>query len=491
MSSTITDQIIHVFNPATQESLSDISITSKEHVDGILAKSKASANIWNSSSIRYRISELTQFRKGIVNQSEELIATICQETGKKHFEGLLEVITSLEHLKRAAKSSIRVLKSRPRNSGFLKYKRAVVQYEPLGVAGIISPWNYPLILSLSPVVEAMLAGNTVVLKPSEQTPLTARLLKEIWDSVIDDPDIFQVIYGAGETGSQLVNSPNTDIICFTGSTAIGRKIAEDCAKRLKPVILELGGKDPMIVLKDAPLEQAVKAAVWGGMSNAGQTCISVERIYVDQSIYKEFSERISTVIHQLSAGPESTDTIGPITIANGYEKIISQLDHLPENLKIERGKSSKNHFFIPPTLVFDPPSNAAINGEETFGPIITISSFETVDEAVQLANNTGYGLSASVFTRDKKLAKYLANKIRAGSIVINDALSGYGIADLPFGGRGLSGFGRVHGEEGLRAFSHVKSVTTNRVNLKSEPWWYDNQKKYQNILKKFIRWYYG
>lgn len=491
MSSTIADQVIRVFNPATQDSLANIPISSAEQVNEILHRSKVSADLWNHSSIRHRISELARFRKAIVNKSEELIATICQETGKKYFEGLLEVITSLEHLKRAAKSAPAVLKPRTRNPGFLKYKRAVVHYEPLGVAGIISPWNYPLILSLSPVVEAMLAGNTVVLKPSEQTPLTAKLLKQIWDSVCDQKDVFQVIYGAGETGSRLVSSSETDIICFTGSTSIGRKIAEDCAKQLKPVILELGGKDPMIVLKDAPLDHAVKAAVWGGMSNAGQTCISVERIYVHQSIFQEFSKRISTMVRQLSAGPESTDTIGPITIANGYDKIMKQLESLPENLKIEQGKATKNSLFIPPTLVFDPPSGAAISCDETFGPIITISSFKTIDEAVQYANNTGYGLSASVFTRDKKKAKYLSNKIRAGSIVVNDALSGYGIADLPFGGRGLSGFGRVHGEEGLRAFSHVKSVTTNRVNLRSEPWWYENQKKYQKMLKKFIRWYYG
>ncbi|NQU66641.1 MAG: aldehyde dehydrogenase family protein [Candidatus Marinimicrobia bacterium] len=491
MSSTIADQTINVFNPATRESLADIPITSTDELDGLLTHARQSAATWNASSVRHRVAILKRFRKAIVLASEDLIQTICNETGKKHFEGLLEVITSLEHLKRAAISAPRILKPRSRNSGFLKYKRSHIQYEPLGVAGIISPWNYPLILSLSPVVEALLAGNTVVLKPSEQTPLTAKLLKKIWDSIDVNSDIFQVINGAGETGSHLVDSPNTDIICFTGSTQIGRKIAEACARQLKPVILELGGKDPMVVLNDAPLERALQAAIWGGMSNAGQTCISVERIYVQKDLYSEFSHRISDMVSNVSAGPGESDTIGPITIANGYEKIINQLNDLPESIRIEKGKASTEDLFIAPTVVFDPPKDSAVICEETFGPVITITPFNTIEDAIQLANDTGYGLSASVFTRNKTHAKYLAEKINAGSVVINDVLTGYGIADLPFGGRGLSGFGRVHGEEGLKAFSHVKSITDNRFMFKSEPWWYVNQKRVQNLLKKFIRWYYG
>ncbi len=491
MSSTISNQAIRVFNPATQEKLADIPITSTDELNEILTRASKSTTMWNSTSLRNRITILKGFRKAIVTASENLILTICNETGKKHFEGLLEVITSLEHLKQAAVSAPQILKSRSRNSGFLKYKRSRVQYEPLGVAGIISPWNYPLILSLSPVVEALLAGNTVILKPSEQTPLTAKLLKQIWDSIDVNPDIFQVIYGAGETGSHLVDSPKTDIICFTGSTHIGRKIAEACARQLKPVILELGGKDPMVVLNDAPLERTLQAAIWGGMSNAGQTCISVERIYVQKDLYPEFSHRISDMISDVSAGPDESNTIGPITIANGYDKIINQLNDLPESIRIEKGKTSTNDLFIAPTVVFDPPRDSALNCEETFGPIITVTPFNTIEDAIQLANDTGYGLSASVFTRNKKHAKYLAEKINAGSVVINDVLTGYGIADLPFGGRGLSGFGRVHGEEGLKAFSHVKSITDNRFMFKSEPWWYVNQKRVQNLLKKFIRWYYG
>ncbi len=491
MSSTISDQTIRVFNPATQEPLSDIPIATTIELNEILTHARNAASPWSARSPRDRAHVLTQFRKALAGMSEDLIQSICNETGKKHFEGLLEVITSLEHLKRAAGSASRVLKSRSRNSGFLKYKRARIQYEPLGVAGIISPWNYPLILSLSPVAEALLAGNTVVLKPSEQTPLTAKILKQIWDSLNTDRDAFQVIYGAGETGSCLVNSPETDIICFTGSTAIGRRIAEDCARQLKPVILELGGKDPMVVLNDAPLERTLRAAIWGGMSNAGQTCVSVERIYVQRSLYGEFSTRLTDMICALSATADETGTIGPVTIAGGYEKIIRQLKALPEATQVERGKTSMAGWFIAPTVVFDPPSDSDILCEETFGPVVTVTPFDTLEEAVRLANATGYGLSASVFTRNKAHADYFTRRINAGSIVVNDVITGYVIADLPFGGKGLSGFGRVHGEEGLKAFSHIKSITENRLRFRSEPWWYDQQKRYQDVLKKFIRWYYG
>ncbi len=491
MSVIINDTLLKVFNPADGSQLADIPVTSPEEVDRILDQANQAAENWKALSTQGRGKIINRFRKGLIARMDSLIDTICAETGKKPFEGLLEIMTSMEHMKRAVPLAKRALRREKRRSGFLLHKRAYVQYEPMGVAGIISPWNYPLILALSPVVEALLAGNPVVLKPSEQAPLTPRLLKEVWDAETDYPHVFQVIYGGGETGHHLVTSPKTHIVCFTGSTKVGRIIARDCADHLKPVILELGGKDPMIILKDADLTRSIRAAIWGSVSNAGQTCISVERIFIHESRYAEFSKRMGKLIKTMTAGKDESNHIGAITMKAGLEKIREQLNEVEKTSGMVQGTADDLGWFIPPTVVFDPPAGSKILLEETFGPVMTITPFKSIDEAVTLANSTGYGLSASVFTRNKALGREIASRLNAGSVVINDVLTGYGIADLPFGGKGLSGFGRLHGEEGLKAFCNIKSITENCINLSTELWWYGMSRKIEKPLKKIIRFYYG
>ena len=420
---------------------------------------------------------------------DDFIETICSETGKKKVEGLMEVFISMEHMQKSSRYVYEALGRRSRRAGILKTRKVWIEYEALGVAGIISPWNYPLILSLSPMVEALLAGNTVVLKPSEHTPLTTELLKKVWDESTEEPQLFQAVYGAGEIGNELVTSSHTDVICFTGSTAVGRKIAKTCAPLFKPVILELGGKDPMIILDDADLDRSVEAAVWGGLSNAGQTCISVERIYVHKTIYHQVVTKMSAEIKGISSGGGDT-LLGAISIDGSLEKIKMQISDARENSEVVEG-SADSGWFIPPTLVVNPPSEAKILQDETFGPAITIQPFQSDEEAVKLANMTGYGLSASIFGRNQKRMKAIARRIRAGTVSINDVLTHYGIADLPFGGMGLSGMGKVHGKEGLRAFSHQKSYMKNRVQLKSEFWWYKKSEKFGKLLKKWIKWQYS
>ena len=259
MSVRISNTTLDVFNPATGEDLLSLPISSLSELDSILNTANKTAESYNFSSFYHRQKLMTQFRKGIVRHMDEFIETICSETGKKPVEGLMEVFISLEHLNQSSKHLYEALGKRFRRAGILKARKAWVEYEAMGVAGIISPWNYPLILTLSPLVEALLAGNPVVLKPSEHTPLTTQLLKTVWDETTERPELFQPVYGAGEVGSALVNSPQTDVICFTGSTAVGRKIAQACAPLFKPVILELGGKDPMIILEDAEIDRILKA----------------------------------------------------------------------------------------------------------------------------------------------------------------------------------------------------------------------------------------
>ena len=488
MSVRISNNTLEVFNPATGEDLSSVPITSLSDLDSILNTAREAAENYNYSSFYYRQKLINEFRKGIVRHMDDFIQTICSETGKKEVEGLMEVFISLEHMQQSSRHVYEALGKRSRRAGILKTRKVWVEYEALGVAGIISPWNYPLILTLSPMVEALLAGNTVVLKPSEQTPLTTELLKKVWDESTEETQLFQIVYGGGEIGNKLVTSNHTDIICFTGSTAVGRKIAEACALLLKPVILELGGKDPMIILDDADIDRSVEAAIWGGFSNAGQTCISVERIYVQEALYPKIVTKLSDEIKCITSGQGDT-FLGAISVDGSLEKIRNQIADARKKTDMIEGRADSG-WFIPPTLVINPPLESQILKEETFGPVMTIHPFKTDNEAIQLANMTGYGLSASIFGKNRKRLKTIARRIKAGTVSMNDVLTHYGIADLPFGGMGLSGIGKVHGKEGLRAFCRQKGYMRNRIQFKSEFWWYNRSEKFGKLLKKLIAFQY-
>ena len=485
MSGRISESTLNVYNPVTGENISSISITTIPEIKCILQNAKDVASKYNFSSFYRRQKLMKQFRKGIVRHMDDFIEVICSETGKKDVEGLMEVFISLEHMQQSSRHIYEALGKRSRRAGILKIRKVWIEYEALGVAGIISPWNYPLILTLSPMVEALLAGNPVVLKPSEHTPLTTKLLKKVWDESTKEPELFQSVYGAGDIGNELVISKNTDVICFTGSTEIGRKIAEVCAPIFKPVILELGGKDPMIILDDADIDRSIEAAIWGGLSNAGQTCISVERIYVQDTIYQQVVSKLSGKIKDISSGVGDS-LIGAISMDVNMEKIKMQIADARENSKVVEG-SADSGCFIPPTLVVNPPPEAKILQDETFGPVITIQPFQSDQEAIKLANVTGYGLSASIFGKNRKRMKAIAKRVKTGTVSFNDVLTHYGIADLPFGGLGLSGIGKVHGKEGLRAFSRQKGYVSNRIKLKSEFWWYKRSRKFEKLLRRWIK----
>ena len=486
MSVRISDSNLNVFNPVTGKDISSIPMTTLTEMQTILDNAEIASKTYNFSTFSQRQKLMYQFRKGIVKYMDEFIDTITAETGKKEVESLMEIFISLEHLQQSSKNLYTALEKRYRRVGIMKMKKAWIEYESMGVAGIISPWNYPLILTMSPTVEAMLAGNTVVLKSSEHTPLTTKLLKKVWDESTGKTELFQVVYGAEEIGSTLVNSDKTNIICFTGSTAVGQKIAESCAPIFKPVILELGGKDPMIIMEDADLDRSVDAALWGGLSNAGQTCISVEHIYAHESIYPALIDKLSNAIKNISAGIGDKH-LGSISVDAIRKKITNYILEVEKRAQIIQGTADKG-WFIPPTLVINPPLESEMIKKEIFGPVITIHPFKDDEEAIKFANLTGYGLSASIFGKDYSRIYYISRKIKTGTVSINDVLTHYGIADLPFGGMGLSGIGKVHGKEGLRAFSHQKSYLKNRISLKSELWWFRNRERLGNILKKWIKW---
>ncbi|MAV59285.1 MAG: hypothetical protein CMG07_04965 [Candidatus Marinimicrobia bacterium] len=493
MSVRVVDNKLFIFNPSTGEDIGTIKSNSKNEISDIIDIASKKASNYNHSSFYTRTQNINRLRKSLIQNMDDFIDIICKETGKKYEESLTEILTSVEYMKYAVKILPSTLKPKKRKSGILFNKRASISYEPHGVAALITPWNYPLILTITPITDALLAGNTVVIKPSEQTPFTVKLIKELWDSCSNEPDLLQVVYGCGDVGNEIVKSKKTNIVSFTGSTVVGRKIAETCATLLKPVILELGGKDPMIILDDANIERAANAALWGGLSNAGQTCTSIENIFIHSSVKKQFISFLKDEIKKLDTGPSSTDHIGSITVENSKDKILSQISELKDDVEMIQGSVNENSgWFIPPTIIIDPPSNAKVMQEETFGPVMTLNEFDDINELITKINHQNeYGLSASIFTKNKLKAKQIAKKLVTGTVNINDVLSHYGISDLPFGGVGSSGFSRVHGKEGLIAFCRIKSLLEDRFSLKTELWWYHKKNLYIKLVKKFIKFYYN
>jgi len=486
MSAKFENGSLTILNPITNNAIETIKVSDITLIDKIINDAKTDIR-WSDLSLNKRCYYINKFRKQLVKNKDILHKTLKDETGKTDFDILIEIFTSLEHLKEITKIAKKALKTSSRSSGLMKVKKAYVKYEPLGVAGVISPWNYPLATPITSVVEALLAGNKVVLKPSEHTPLTSILVKKIWDEQIGFNKSFQILIGGGEVGSYLVESRNIDIICFTGSTAVGKIIASQCAKTLKPNILELGGKDPMIILKDANLNRSVESALFGGMSNAGQTCISTEEVFIEDPIYDRFVDKISKRIKTLKSGKDKSSDLGSMIMPENTSKVNRHIDEARKSCRIIQGGVEDNTMFIPPTLVLEPDEDLPIVNEETFGPVISLRSFSNEDELLEKIHKTGYGLSASIFGKDTTRIHSIIKSIKTGNISINDVLTHYGIASIPFGGEGLSGVGRMHGKEGLRSLCRIKSVVENRFNFINEMWWFGRSNKIEALLNKAIK----
>ena len=489
MSAEFSDNFFKVLNPITNKEVGRYDIPSKDIIQETIKIVKDDLS-WSSLSIKKRCYYIKKFRKALVKHKDTISNTIYNETGKPEFDILIEIFTTLEHLKEITKIARYALNTSRRSAGLMKTKKAYVKYEPLGVAGVISPWNYPLATPVTSIVEALLAGNKVILKPSEHTPMTSALIKKIWDLEIGFENSFKVLMGGGEVGNLMVKSPNVDIICFTGSTLVGKKIAKECAETLKPHLLELGGKDPMIILKDANINRSVESALFGGLSNAGQTCISTEEVFIEDSIYDSFVEKISNRIKDIKSGSKNND-LGSMIMPINTDKVKRQIKEAADCCKIIQGEGEDGEMFIAPTLVLNPSDNLSIVNEETFGPVISLRSFSNEEELMNMLHRTGYGLSSSIFGKNTSRINQIVKQIKTGNISINDVLTHYGIASIPFGGEGLSGVGRMHGKEGLRSLCRVKSVVDNRFNFINELWWFGRSDKIKNLLNKAIKLLYS
>ncbi len=452
---------------------------SPKEVGTALSMARQAFEEWRLWSPSRRQRLLRAIRDRLLDSFDEVVATIVAETGKVVTEAAgSEIVVASEVLNYYSKETASILRTRSVPSGLLAHKRAYKRYEPLGVIGVISPWNYPLVLALGPVATALAAGNAVVLKPSEFTPRVGLLVAEIISAAVDDvgapTGLVQAVTGAGATGEALVRS-GVDKIAFTGSVRSGKAVMKAAADTLTPVLLELGGKDPMIVCKDADLGRAARAAVWGAYTNCGQTCMATERVYVVSEVYDEFVDRVTALTARLRQGSDPGDDVGAV-IHEGQLKIIEShlSDAVSKGAKVLTGGGRVEVAGRPslqPTVLVEVDHSMDVMTEETFGPILPIMKVADEDEALRLANDTRFGLNSSIFSTNRATIDKLVAGIRSGSVCVNDVMISYGIPSLPFGGVAESGFGRAHGAEGLHEMSHIKSVAEDRYGLAREPTW--------------------
>ena len=485
-------------NPATGEILRELECSSDREVHTAVARGHTAQKIWSEIGVRKRIAVLRDFQRRLHEKKSEIAEAISCETGKPVTEALTtEVLVVLDCARFLIENAYRLLRdeSLPHGNIATKLKSGRLLREPYGVVGIISPWNYPLSIPATETLAALVAGNAVVLKPSEFTSLVALELQSVLHAAAVaggvPQDIFQVVVGDGATGAALVHS-RIDKLVFTGSVATGKRIAAAAAERLLPVVLELGGKDPMLVLDDADVDVASSAAIWGAFMNAGQTCLSVERCYVHRGLYDAFLKACAEKTKKLhvGAGLSAAIDVGPMiherqlriveahvgdAVARGA-RVLAGGSRLPE-----RGKN-----FYAPTVLADVTHERRIMREETFGPVLPVMEFDSDEEAVRLANDSEYGLAASIWTRNQQRGERLAGYIQAGAVMVNDVVSCYGISEAPHGGVKSSGLGRAHGRFGLEEMARLKYVDTDRAPGMKKVWWYGYGASFARQMEGFI-----
>jgi acyl-CoA reductase-like NAD-dependent aldehyde dehydrogenase len=477
------------FNPATGEVIGTVPIHTAADVDAAVARARIASERWGALSFAARAEELIAFRRALAAHADELAELMHRENGKPVLEGLVEVLQSLGHVAHAAARAEHALAPKKVSSGLLANFRATISYHPLGVVAVIGPWNYPLFTPMGSIAYALAAGNAIVWKPSELTPLVALEVAKIAAATFALPDLLQVVTGAGATGAALAKAA-VDKIAFTGSAATGKRVMIAAAERLTPVLLELGGKDPMIVGDDADLGAAAEACVFGALTNAGQACVSVERVYVQEAAHDKFVDEVVARVRKLKVGGDDAH-LGAMTSAAQVAIVKDHLDDaVAKGAKVLTGGSAAiSGNYIQPTVLTGVNHTMKVMSDETFGPVIPIAKVKTIDEAVKLANDTSYGLGSTVFAG--KAARAIAAKLRAGMTSINSVLGFAGIPSLPFGGVGDSGFGRIHGDEGIREFARVKSTAEQVMSLPINMMTFDQPAGAEGRIRGMIKQLYG
>jgi acyl-CoA reductase-like NAD-dependent aldehyde dehydrogenase len=454
----IDDGVLVSTNPGTGAEAGRVPVADDAAVAAAVQKARDAAVWWAGLGFDGRKVRLLRWRARLANRVEELAELTHLETGKPLSDAIVEATTAIEHVDWAARNAKRVLGPRRTRTRLLLAEHAGhLEYQPYGVIGVIGPWNYPIVTPLGPISGALAAGNAVVLKPSEYTPMVGQWLVDSFAEVVPEHPVLQAVHGLGDVGAALCRS-GVQKIAFTGSTATAKKVMATCAETLTPVVIEAGGKDALIVDSDADVAAAAEAAVWGAMTNAGQTCIGIERVYAVAPVYDRFVDAVVAKAGKLQLGTD----IGPITMPGQIDVIRRHIDDALSRggRAVLGGADAVQPPNVAPTVLVDVPEDSSAVREETFGPTLTITKVADADEAIAKANATPYGLGAAVF--GKANAVRIARRLRTGMVAVNSTLTFVGMAGLPFGGVGDSGFGRIHGDDGLREFARAKAVTVRR-----------------------------
>jgi acyl-CoA reductase-like NAD-dependent aldehyde dehydrogenase len=459
----VEDGLLVSTNPATGEDVARVPIARTDDVAAAVDRARVAAAWWASLGFAGRRTRLLQFRSILANRMPEIADLLHRECGKPVVDGVVETAAFLPHIPWAARNARRVLGlRRVRGSMLVLEFSARLEYQPFGVIGAIGPWNYPVAAICSLAAYALAAGNAMVYKPSEYTPGVSQWLADRFAEVVPEQPVLQVAHGLGDTGAALCRS-GVDKIAFIGSTATGKKVMAACAETLTPLVAECGGKDAMIVDADANLDAAADAALFGACSNAGQTCIGIERVYVASAVADEFLQRLVAGAQKLKVGVDDDATVGPITMPGQLDTIRRHIaDGLADGgTAALGGADAVQPPYVQPTILVDVPEGSAAVREETFGPVLVVNRVRDADEGIALANALPYGLGGSVFAKRRGLE--LARRMRSGMTSVNSVLSFAGMPSLPYGGVGDSGFGRIHGDDGLREFARPKAITTRRA----------------------------
>ncbi|MBO2448145.1 aldehyde dehydrogenase family protein [Actinomadura barringtoniae] len=452
-------------NPATGEVVAEHPVQDEKAVGEAVERAREAAEWWQALGWKERRVRLLNFKGSLTRNLNRMAELIHEETGKPVQDAQLETIMAITHLDWAAKNAQKVLGPRSVFPGMVAInQKCVLEYQSLGVVGVIGPWNYPIFTPMGSIAYALAAGNAVVFKPSEFTPGVGVLLAELFAAVVPERPVLQTVTGLGATGGALASHPGINKIAFTGSTRTAKKVMAACAENLTPIVAECGGKDACIVDADADLDAAADAALWGAMSNAGQTCIGVERIYVVDSAYDAFLSKLTDKAKDLRPGFDREAAYGPITMP-GQMDIIER--HIKDALDqgataVVGGAESVRKPYVEPVVLTGVPDDSSAVCEETFGPTITVHKVKDLEEALEKTNKTNYGLAGTIFSGNKARAMDVARRMRSGMTSINAFAAFAQVAALPFGGVGESGFGRIHGADGLREFTRPKAITRQR-----------------------------
>jgi acyl-CoA reductase-like NAD-dependent aldehyde dehydrogenase len=489
-----TREIVSV-DPSTGEEIGSARLLDAEQVSEAVSRGRMAQPEWARLSYRERARFILRAREIVLEQLEEIAKLISRETGKPVTEAIsMEVVPTLDLMHYFAENTEQILKRRRIGLSQYSYmaRSSYIVYKPLGVVGIISPWNFPWATPLDEIVMALMAGNAVVVKPSELTPFTALKIEDVFKQAQLPKDLLQIVTGDGSTGAALVDA-GVNKIMFTGSVNTGKRVAAAAAKHLTPVVLELGGKDPMIVFEDANLENAARAAIWGAFCNSGQACASIERCYVQESVADKFIDLVvkeTQLLKQDKASSEPVD-VGAMTNEQQLETVEDHVgDAVARGAEVRTGGHRLDNgggWFHEPTVMTRVDHSMKVMRDETFGPVLPIMTFKTEEEAIRLANDSPYGLTASVFTGDFKHGKRVAEQIDAGTVMVNEVVYTHAVAQTPWGGVKQSGYGRTHGRLGLLELVSAQHIHVNAMPGLADVWWFPYSKQAGDLFRAFAR----